>query len=447
MTRQAIADKASEFYANAKRITDKAEAEKRDVTDAELLAVKSACDEGDRVNAELDAFDAREAVKARIATATKGTGRKSQPDNPDTAITNGVKARVEADPKKGFKNGREFLVSVLHRETSRAHKNTAAQNEALEILATAGSDEQGRYADPFGGYLVPEGFSPDLKQVATEADPTIGRTMSIPMTSPIINIPARVDKNHSNSVSGGLRVYRRSETDTSSSSRQEYENIKLEATSLFGITYATEEILRDSPISLAALLEAGYRDEFAAKLLNEKLFGTGVGEYLGVDTSAAKVSVAKETGQNAATIVYDNILKMRARCWGYGSAIWLANHDTIPQLAKLNQGVGTGGVVVWAPSAREDVPDLLMGRPIFFSEFPKTIGTVGDIILGNWSQYLEGQRVGGPQMAESIHVRFVNHERTFKFWMENDGRPWWRSALTPKRGSTLSPFVTLDTRA
>jgi len=49
--------------------------------------------------------------------------------------------------------------------------------------------------------------------------------------------------------------------------------------------------------------------------------------------------------------------------------------------------------------------------------------------------------------AESVHVRFLNHERTFKFWMENDGRCWWRSAMTPKRSaSTLSPFVTLATR-
>jgi len=51
------------------------------------------------------------------------------------------------------------------------------------------------------------------------------------------------------------------------------------------------------------------------------------------------------------------------------------------------------------------------------------------------------------QSAESVHVRFVNHERTFKFWLRNAGAPWWRSALTPNKSSvTLSPFVTLAAR-
>jgi hypothetical protein len=46
-----------------------------------------------------------------------------------------------------------------------------------------------------------------------------------------------------------------------------------------------------------------------------------------------------------------------------------------------------------------------------------------------------------------MHVRFVNHERAFKFWTRNAGAPWWRSALTPHKGSaTLSPFVTLAER-
>lgn len=91
-------------------------------------------------------------------------------------------------------------------------------------------------------------------------------------------------------------------------------------------------------------------------------------------------------------------------------------------------------------------PDMLLGRPIYYSEFASKLGDVGDIILGNWSQFLEG--IYQPlQSAESVHVRFLNHERTFKFWLRNAGAPWWRSALTPAKSSdTLSPFVTLAAR-
>jgi HK97 family phage major capsid protein len=100
-----------------------------------------------------------------------------------------------------------------------------------------------------------------------------------------------------------------------------------------------------------------------------------------------------------------------------------------------------------AAFGREDHPDLLLGRPLVFTEFCQTVGTVGDFVLGNWSQYLEGT-YQPMQSAESMHVRFVNHERTFKFWTRNAGQPWWKAALTPaKSTTTLSPFVTLATRA
>ena len=137
---------------------------------------------------------------------------------------------------------------------------------------------------------------------------------------------------------------------------------------------------------------------------------------------------------------------MRSRCWRYSNAIWLYNHDCLPQLRSLIQSVGTGGVPVGYFQVGTDGVSTLDGRPAFATEFAQTIGTVGDLILGNWSQYLEGT-LSGARQEESIHVRFLNHERTFKFWMENDGTPWWRSALTPNQSSTtLSPFVTLAAR-
>ena len=91
---------------------------------------------------------------------------------------------------------------------------------------------------------------------------------------------------------------------------------------------------------------------------------------------------------------------------------------------------------------------MLDGRPAYSTEYTQTLGTAGDIVLANWSEYLEGILTPDIQSAESIHVRFVNHERAFKFWIENCGTPWWKAALTPKRSTqTLSPFVVLATRA
>lgn len=388
--------------------------------------------------------DAARLAKANSLLANRPQGqRKSSPDAPGGNRIEPQEPAWKTDKNRGYRNPREFLLAVMH-----AYQRGTSDDPRLKSLA-AGADEQSTVSDPYGGFLVPEGFLPQLLTVAAEVDPTVGRTTDIPMTSPVVSIPARVDKTHTSSVSGGLRVYRRGETDTSSSSRMEVEQVKLEAVSLMGLAYATEELLSRSAISFVALLEAGFRDEFASVLLQEKLFGTGAGEFEGILNAACTVSQAKETGQAATTIVYENIVKMRSRCWGYANAVWLANHDCMPQLMLLNQTVGTGGVPVWQPSAREDHPDMLLGRPLFFSEFCETLGTVGDIYCANWSQYLVGTLGGSdPMMAESMHVRFVNNERTFRFLLYNDGRPWWRSALTPDKSSTtLSPFVTLATRS
>lgn len=347
----------------------------------------------------------------------------------------------QEDPNKGFKNSQEFFRSIL----SSAYAGRV-EDERLRYLSTAGSDEAGRYADPYGGFLVPEGFSPNLKALAAEGDPTAGRTTSVPMSSPKVTIPARTDKDHSSSVSGGLVVYRRSETQDVTATRMTMEQVKLESTPLMGLSYATEELLRDSAISFTALLESGFRDEFASKILYEKIHGTGAGTMEGVINTPCAISVTKETGQAADTIVYENLVKMRSRCWRYSDAIWLYNHDALPQLMQLYMPIGTAGAAMWQSSAREGEPDMLFGRPAFATEYCETVGTCGDIILGVWSEYLEGTR-RPLESAESVHVRFENNERTFRFTMENDGRVWWRSALTPKVSTTtLSPFVMLGDR-
>lgn len=344
----------------------------------------------------------------------------------------------EADPMAGFKTPREYFTSVISASAGRMDDRLKPLK-----LATAGSDEHGEYSDAYGGYLIPEAFIPSLMEVQAETDPTAGRTTKIPMTAPTVRMNARTDKTHTTSVSGGLRVYRRAETQDVAASRFSTEQITLNAHGLMGLAYASEEVMVDSPISFAAMLQAGFGLEFGSKIIREKLRGTGVGEYEGILNTPCLVTVNKESGQSADTFLYANLTKMRSRCWRYSNAVWLYNHDCLPQLMNLADDFGR---FIWQPSAREGEPDMIMGRPAYASEYCSTVGDVGDLILGVWSEYLEGQ-IGGVQSAQSMHVRFVEHEQAFKFWTRNDGKVWWRSALTPAVSSaTLSPFVVLQAR-
>jgi len=447
--KELLANKAG-LVAQAKAVQESAKILERDLTDEEAAKMQSILDGASKMDVEIKSLQSRADT---LADLDRHMNALDTVDTPKTVASNSiepvkvsVKEKWLEDPKRGFKSSQAFLMSVYR--AARGGR-VAGNLESLRVPvdATAGSDEQSTFSDPHGGFLVPTGFSPDLKMIAAEEDPTAALTMKVPMAFPTVEIPARVDKDHSVSVSGGLRVYRRAEADEVLASRMSFEKIQLQANSLFGIAFATEELLRDSAISLMAILDRGFRDEFTSRLLMEKIEGTGVGEYLGVLNSPAKISVAKEAGQAADTIVGLNLIKMRKRCWRYSQAVWLANHDTYDQLASAHIPGTNNDVFLFRPGSGTDVPETLLGRPIFFSEYAKTVGDQGDLILANWGEYMEGL-YQPMETAESIHVRFVNHERAFKFFSRNDGKPWWSSVLTPKNSaSTLSPIVVLDVRA
>ena len=437
----------SKFTLVAEEATKKAAAKRAEanaLADKEGGLSKDEAARFDALVADAETFDAEATENRARADRLKQNGDAlagySRPSPRQAADPQGdpIVAREgwRDDPRCGFKAPRDFLLKVV--EAPKARR----LDDRLQFLSAAGSDEQGEYSDPHGNFLVPVGFSPTLMTTPTEADPVAGRTTALPMTSPVVEWPARVDKDHRTSVSGGLTVTRKAETVAAAASRQKYEKIRMAVDDLFGVAIATERILADSPISFAALLEAGFAEEFAAKLLEERLYGSGVGEYLGILNSPCLVSI---TRAGAGALAGADILKARRRCWRYGEAIWLANHDTYEDLAKAHISGTNGDVFLFSPARGEDVPDMLLGRPVLFTEFAETKGTKGDLILGNWSQYLEAV-YQTEQRAESIHVRFLEHERVFKFWIRNAGAPWWSASLTPKKGAdTLSPFVVIAT--
>jgi len=358
----------------------------------------------------------------------------------------------------GYTDPRQFLSDVLQGvDDNRVPERL--MNYQVNLQNALGSDEQSVISDPYGGFLTPPGFMPTLLKVDNESDPTapggIAPVTSIPISTPSLKIPARVDKDHSTgSVTGGFRVMRKAETQTGTSSRGEFEQVELEPKTLYGIAYATERILRHSAISLTAILQEGMSTEFQSEKFKEKIQGTGAGEFEGILNSPAGISIGRLAAGN--DIEGADIINMRSRAWRYGRCIWLANHDALPDL-EIAHRTGTnadsfyfraGSVIPGiGENASVDVPDTLLGRPIIFTEYLPSLGASGDIVLWDPSQYLVGHdvTVGANGMAESIHVRFEAHERTFKFFEECDARSWWRSPLQPLNGAnTLSPIVYLD---
>ena len=441
-----LTDKRDALKASNKLLVDNAEKEDRDLTE----------DEADKFEVSRVECEGLETRITRMQEVLTEATLAAQPAPELLTIkpkADRIEVKTEAwvdDPKKGFKTHTEFLMAAMAAVKRGQVSDPRMQflsGSRTRFLATAGSDEQGGYSDPYGGFLVPVGFSPNLLTVPAQIESAGIVTTRVPMTTPTVSFNARVDKDHTTSVSGGLTVSRRAETGTMTGSRMSFEQITIKADSLYGLAFATEELLQDSPQSFVAMLEQGFNDQFVWHLVGERIDGTGVGEYLGIMNSPAVVGITKETGQAADTIVYNNVVKMRARCWNYGRAVWHYNQDCLPTLMQMTIPVGTGGVLAWQTSAREGEPDMFLGRPAYACEHCETVGDAGDLILAVWSEYLEGI-YQAMNMAESIHVRFVENERAFRFTMRCGGAPWWRTALTPHKSSaTLTPYVRINARA
>jgi HK97 family phage major capsid protein len=431
---------------------------------AEMMAISEAAKDRAYTEDEGKQFDALEAKhkdlvasierEERLEAARRaGQQQTAAGTDPDQAAANasakaaGVrvevgKDNVDDDPKRGFKDHRDFMSAVMH-----AGRNPMRVDGRLRRLQAAqGSDEQGAYSDPHGGFFIPHAIAPGILTIQPEDDPLLPLVTPVTMTAPTVTFNARVDKDHSASVSGGFVVTRRPETVDGTPSRAKFEQITLTANEEFGLAVATERILTDSPTSFVAIIQAGFRDEYAANGMNERINGLGVGERQGYLKTDCRIAVPKESGQTARTILKENIDKMVSRCWRYSRAIWIANHNTRVQLKTLVFPIGTAGESAKYLTGQTGGAEFLDNRPIFFSEYAKTLGTEGDLALIVPSEYLEGT-YQTEQYAESMHVRFAAAERMFRFYRRNDGQWWWKTALTPKNGDTLSPVVTLATRA
>ena len=302
-----------------------------------------------------------------------------------------------------------------------------------------------------GGFLVPERLRAELLRISLESAIVRPRARVIPMDSATVPFPTIDATSNAVNVFGGITGNWTEEGGTLTETEATFGRILLKASKLACRSDVPNEMLSDSIISFAAFID----DIFPAAIswFEDIAFidGSGVGQPLGVMNSPALVSVAKETGQDANTLLWENLINMFSRMLpsSLNSAVWLAHIDTFPQLATMSLAVGTGGSAIWMNNGVEGPPMTILGRPVIFTEKMQTVGGGGsgkDIAFVDFSYYLIGDR---QQMRaeSSSHAQFAADITVFRIIERVDGRGWLQSAITPRNGSnTLSPFVTLDER-
>jgi HK97 family phage major capsid protein len=302
-----------------------------------------------------------------------------------------------------------------------------------------------------GGFLVPETLRSQLLQIALDLAVVRSRATVVPMESARVPMPMIDSTTNAGSVYGGMIAYWGEESAALTDASPKFGRAVLDAKKLTGLSVVPNELLQDSLISFAALVETLWPQALAFFEDVAFMSGTGAGEpsgFLGAGNSAG-VAVAKETGQAADTIVVENVIKMYSRMLPSSLArgIWVCSPEAIPELFTMALSVGTGGGPVMLTNVAGPAPMTIFGRPLVVSEKAGRLGDRSDLAFVDLSYYLIGDRQT-MTASSSTDWKFGNDQTAFRIIQRVDGRPWLQSAITPQNGGpTLSPFVEIADRA
>jgi HK97 family phage major capsid protein len=358
------------------------------------------------------------------------------------------------DAQKHFRNIGEMLQAVYVAYESRFAKVDPRLERANDTAdrftrAPTGASE----VDPTGGgFLVQVDFASAIWMLAHDMGELLGRVNTIPISANAngLKIPG-VDETSRATGSrwGGVQSYWAAEGTAVTASKPTFRIVEFDLKKLFSIMYMTSELLQDTS-ALTTIAGQAFSEEIVFMTEDAIYEGSGSGQPLGVIGAPATVIVAKEASQSAAGIVKENIDKMMARLAirSRPNAVWFINQDVQPALQSLSITVGTGGAPVYLPpGGYSQAPyATIFGRPVIPVEYASTLGTVGDILLADMSQYVLVDK-GGVENAMSMHVAFLTDEQVFRVTYRVDGRPMWNAPRTPFKGTnTISPFITLAVR-
>lgn len=411
------------------------------LNDTENKEMLSILDEQESLVREIDVRNREDAVKAAV----------SRPERIPEGIVSG---QAEAKTSLGM-----YLqaVAALASPDGERSGNTMSKAKARELLfnprAAASGASEGVPSD--GGFLVGTEQGALLASRAYNEGKIASLCDRITISGPFngLKYPVIDESSRANgSRAGGVLGYWKNEAAALVGTKPKIREDSMNLEKLTGLFYATDELLQDAS-ALEAMAIAEFGKEFAFKLDDAILNGSGAGQPLGILNAGCLVSQDKETGQTAKTITFDNIIKMYARHWSgadMSTTRWVCNREAFPQLMSLSIKVGTAGFPLYIPgNSVAGAPNgTLLGIPVIFAEQAQALGTVGDIYLADFGQYRMIEK-GGIQAASSMHVQFLYDEMVFRFIYRVNGQPLWKSALTPYKGtsSTVGPFVALATRA
>lgn len=426
----------ADLKAKAIKLLEKAE--RSEAEETELTGLEAKIDALDKDIGRLAKLqdDERTTAAAALARVEVGVDRATlKPWGPDVA---------QNAPKHLQTEARHLALGTFAMAV-----RAAGLGQGLDPRLHAAATGAGTQSDSNLGFAVPVELAPGIEREMYEGGDILGRVDVRTISGNAIAYN-RLDETSraDGSRQGGVLGYWVDEgtAPTASNTKLDKLELKLRKVGAFGVM--TDELLSDAT-ALGGELESAFARELIFQVENKIYRGNGSAAPLGFLNADCLVSVAKEAGQPAASIVTKNLSKMWARmpASSQNNSVWLVNVDTTPTLDELSIPAGTGALEPRFVRYNDQGLMTIKGRPVIPVEYAETVGTVGDIALVDLSRY-RLIRKGGIEQASSMHVYFSTGEQAFRAFYRVDGKPVPKAAITPFKGSaTLSPFVVLANRA
>mgnify|MGYP000307201786 CR=1 FL=1 len=410
-------------------------------------------------SALLDTLQAREALLMRDLERQESEGRNRA-----------EKGMQDRKPGSSFGCMGEFLKSVRDACTP----GTSADRRLFRVADTATGANEGTGAD--GGYLVPPEYADGIIDLVRGESVLYPQARKVPISGNRLiemYLAESSRKDPSSGRHGGVLAYWKGEADQYDAVKAQFGERTTNLQKLTAYCPVTEELLEDYPAMEATINDLVGR-EFAFKADDAMLNGTGNLMPLGIlatnsgtpaQNNGALVTIDKESGQAAKTLMFENIIKMYNAliAQNRSNAAWYINQDleillmqlTMPTGSIKSTGdsavekiVGQSGAPVYLPAgAYGNAEARLFNLPVRPIEQCGALGEKGDIVLMDASQYLWIERTGITRQS-SMHVRFDYDETVFKFTWRAGGRPDWMNKIEAYKGTTArSPYVCLAERA
>lgn len=455
--------KKNALIADAQAIVNKALAESRGMTAEEETTVSNNTAEAERIVATLTAQQ-RVLALSNIPNDRRIQGAVQVHDNyldePFEPQARGSETDAERRCRLAIGFGNQLL--AIRNASLPGGKTDPRLLEINKRGIPLGASEQ---VPADGGFLVYPDFSQEIMKISHDTGVVYTGGYKIPISEVTngIKVPGIDEQSRKDgSRWGGVRMFWQNEADSLTGSKPKFRLIELVLKKLTGLFYATDEVIADAGLLGSTVTEA-FGEEVGFKMDDAAINGDGAGKPQGIAQAGnnALIVIPKEINQAAATIYFDNVKKMwyRLHARSRSRAVWFVNQDVEQQLLSLSQAVGTGGSSVVAgvapagpniyipQGAMGNATALLFGRPVIAIEQAQTLGTQGDIILADMSQwcYIDKDAM---QQATSMHVQFITDQMTFRWIYRVDGQPKWHTPLTPFNGTnTQSPYLVLATRS